>query len=158
MSFSLRPIQLVQSTLHFSGWMGPEYRETVSTSSCSNELHAQLRCSCILCCESHPVIDVIPWSFFTAASNILFFYEGVFSSFMCSHLCAYICANIDCANTSAHLYKCVFLFVSVPTLITSLLLSFCLSDHWGSLLWLHRFSASAHSIRRQKMNSVRSIR
>lgn len=80
--------------------------------------------SCYWC---HPLI------IFHSCFQYPVLYEGVFSSFMCPRLCAYVCANIDCANTSAHscvcvqLYKSVCSFVSVPTLITSLLLSVCLT-------------------------------
>lgn len=79
-------IQLLESTFCCLFEWGLNYRETVSTFSSSNELHVQLRCSCLPCCESHPAIDVIPWWFYTAASNILLFMR------MCFHLlCAHIC-------------------------------------------------------------------
>lgn len=120
--------------------MGPQY--TVSTPGSSNELDVQLRCSCLLCCESicywcHPLI------IFHSCFQYPAFYEGVFSSFMC---CIYVHMFVqiwDCANTSARSFvcaclftACLFFFVQVPILITSplmlpsLLLGLFYSDHW----------------------------
>lgn len=83
-----------------------------STSSSSNEVRVQLRCSCLLCCESHSVIDVIPWSFFTAASNILLFMRACFH-LLCASICVHMCANIDCANTSGGFVFVQYVYVHI---------------------------------------------
>lgn len=144
-----------------SVWIRPQYRETVSTSSRSNEVHVQLRCSCLLCCERHPVIDVIPWSFFTAASNIRLFMR------VCFHLlCARICVRMCVCKYGLCKYICTFMCVCTSLQVCVLVCvstypdyqssDVCLSDHWGCLLWLHWFSASACSTKRRK-NEQRAL-
>lgn len=134
-------IHLESSVCCLFEW-GLNYRETVSTFSSSNELHVQLRCSCLACCESHPAIDVIAWWFYTAASNILLFMRMCFD-LLCAHI--YVCMCVQIQTVQIHLVEswaalcmcityvythtcvhiCVFmlLFVSVPILITILPLS-----------------------------------
>lgn len=56
------------------------------------------------------VIDVIPWSFFTAASNILLFFMRMCFHLLCALICVHACANIGCANTSVHPRVCAGLF------------------------------------------------
>lgn len=75
-------------------------KETISAKIGSNGMSVRLICTCLLCCVHCPVIDVTPWSFFTAASNILFFMRVGFH-LLCASICVrYACANIDSANTS----------------------------------------------------------
>ena len=103
----LWPAQRLQSNLEFLCLnRAPVHRDSRSTSGSSNELRVQLRCSCLLCCERRPVIDVIPWSSFTAASNILLFMS------VCFHpLCARICVRLCVCKYRLCKYICTLMLV-----------------------------------------------
>lgn len=79
---------------------------TLSTPGTSNELHLQLRCSCLLWCESicywcHPLII-----FHSCFQYPAFFFMRVCFHLLCALICVHVCANIGCANTSARPRVC----------------------------------------------------
>lgn len=79
----------------------------MSTSGAPNELHVQLRCSCLLWCESSAVIDVAPWSFLAAASNILLFI-GAHFHLLCACICVRLFVQILIVQTHLHIHVCAF--------------------------------------------------